>query len=383
MNKVYNFSKNLLKLAVPLSVILGISSCSTYQSASNVESDGVYYNPNTDKTYAQVEVDNSPSPNGIKIGNPYFDENGNGAEDFFYGDDTNTDANKVNVNVNNYGYGYGYNYFPSNVITLSASNTNWGRYDGVNINIYSNPFNSYWGWGNYGLWRPFGFGFNWGWSNFYYPYNYWGWNYGYNWGMYNRMYGYGYTGYWGGFYNNYWGYYPGNYYGYRNYSKPIIAGSRPSNGLIDPNRGNRPNNLIRPDQGVRPSQSNNALVNSTRPTNTNSGRDNRPVREVRPNTNINSNQLNSGVRDTRPVREVRPTQQMNNNTRPNTGVRETRPVRENRPNSTPQMERSNQRSTPSYTPSYNNGGGINRGGSMGGGSMSAGSSSGTRGSGRR
>lgn len=52
MNKVYKFSKNLLKLTVPLSVILGVSSCSTYQSAAQVETDGVYYNPNTDKTYA-------------------------------------------------------------------------------------------------------------------------------------------------------------------------------------------------------------------------------------------------------------------------------------------------------------------------------------------
>ena len=97
MNKVYKISKNLLKLSVPLSVILMISSCSTYQSASNIETDGVYYNPNTDKTYAQVEVENAPSQTGIKVGSPYFDANGNGAEEFYY--ENSDEQNNDNVNV--------------------------------------------------------------------------------------------------------------------------------------------------------------------------------------------------------------------------------------------------------------------------------------------
>ena len=46
MNKVYKISATTLILVAAL----GISSCSTYQP-SGYESDGVYYNPKTDKTY--------------------------------------------------------------------------------------------------------------------------------------------------------------------------------------------------------------------------------------------------------------------------------------------------------------------------------------------
>ena len=54
MNKVYKISNKISATTLILVAALGISSCSTYQP-SGYESDGVYYNPKTDKTYQQAQ----------------------------------------------------------------------------------------------------------------------------------------------------------------------------------------------------------------------------------------------------------------------------------------------------------------------------------------
>ena len=139
MNKVYKISATTLILVAAL----GISSCSTYQP-SGYESDGVYYNPKTDKTYqqAQPQYENEQENTGeIKVGSPYFDAEGNGAEQFYYNDDADSTSNtstssktnntKVKVNYNGWN---NWNYFGNNDYTLSYNGNNsydWGRNDGV------------------------------------------------------------------------------------------------------------------------------------------------------------------------------------------------------------------------------------------------------------
>ena len=358
MNKVYKFSKNVLKMSIPLSVILGISSCATYQSSQQVESDGVYYNPSVDKTYADIEAQNSVNNGDIRVGAPYFDANGNGAEEIFYGDDT-TETKAENVNVNIYGSNYGFAPLGTGLYSSLSNDSNWGRNDGVNITIYNNPF----------MWNRFGFGYGFGWNNW----NTWGMYNPWNWGFdpyYNSMWG------WNGFYGNYWswnrpwyngyyggwgfnrpwynGYYGGNWgYNRPNYNNGYFQnniinsrpGNRPSRELINTmpagreNVLSRPGTTNRPSREVRPStdfNSNNAVTRPTREvrpsTDFNSNNAvTRPTREVKPSTDFNSNNA-----VTRPTREVRPSREFNSNnatTSPNrgnanTGNRETRPMRQ-------------------------------------------------------
>ena len=445
MNKVYKISNKISITTLIIVATLGISSCSTYQP-SGYESDGVYYNPKTDKTYQQAqpqynnEQEEQDNSGEIKIGSPYFDAEGNGAEQFYYQDDTDTTQNNsaektsTKVKINGYGLG-GYNYFGNNNYTLSyngSSNYDWGRNDGVEINIWNNnPWYSYgWGgfynpyrWGYYNPWyggwygNGFGVSFGWGWNDpWYNGYYGWGWNRPYYGGYYgwNNGWGYGYPGYYGYGYYRPRGIYtqPGNRYngGLNN----TINSTRPvgsfnnRNGLsnnIRPSRLNTiENSTTRPTRDVRPSINqgdvNTRPTREVRPTINNNQTNTRPTREVRPSVNqgdintrptrevrptINNNQTN----DTRPTREVRPSiNQGQINTRP---TREVRPVQTQQPtyNTRPTREaqqyqqpsRSYDRgsmnnSRPSYsTPSPS------RGSSMSSGSMGGGSRGGSTGGG--
>ena len=319
MNKVYKISATTLILVAAL----GISSCSTYQP-SGYESDGVYYNPKTDKTYQQAQLQHGneqgeqENKGEIKIGSPYFDAEGNGAEQFYYQDDVdstndNTQSKSATkVKINGYGLG-GYNYFGNNDYTLTyngSSNYDWGRNDGVEINIWNNyPWYSY-GWG--GFYNPY----RWGYYNPWYSYGWGGFYNPYRWGYYNPYYG----GYYGGYYgwNNWYGY-PGYYgYGY-GYNRPRGIYSQP---------------------GYRQGQMNNT----------------RPTREVRPT------QTQQPTYNTRPTREAQQYQQ---------------PTRS--------YERTNSmnNSRPSYsTPSPSRGSSMSSG-SMGGGSRGSSTGGGSRGGGRR
>lgn len=321
MNKVYKFSKNILKMSIPLSVILGISSCATYQSSHQVESDGVYYNPSVDKTYADIDAQNSMNNGDIRVGAPYFDANGNGAEEIFYGDET-TETKAENVNINVYGANYGLFPASTNYFGGLGNNSDWGRNDGVNITIYNNPwmsygFNRYWrSWGFYNPWH-------WGYDPFYNSMWSWGGNFGsiWNWGWgWNRpWYGNSFGGYWGwnsqfygGFYGSHWSYNRPYYYDKGYHQNNIInsrPGNRPSRELINTMPAGRENVLSRP------------------------GTTNRPTREVRPSTDFNSNNAT-----TRPSREVRPSSDLNSNnavTRPSREVRPSREFNSNNTNSSP------------------------------------------------
>ncbi|MBY0066319.1 glutamate-rich protein 5 [Empedobacter falsenii] len=441
MNKVYKISNKISATTLILVAALGISSCSTYQP-SGYESDGVYYNPKTDKTYQQAqpqygnEQGEQENQGEIKIGSPYFDAEGNGAEQFYYQDDVdstndNTQSKSATkVKINGYGLG-GYNYFGNNDYTLTyngSSNYDWGRNDGVEINIWNNyPWYNYgWGgfynpyrWGYYNPWyggwygNGFGISFGWGWNDpWYNGYYGWGWN---------RPY---YGGYYGGYYgwNNGWGYgygYPGYYgYGYNRprgiYSQPgyrnggrlnnTINSTRPIGSLngrnnqistgLRPTRDNTINTTTRPTREVRPG----GEINSTRPTRevrptVDQGQMNntRPTREVRPS--VDQSQING----TRPTREVRPTvdQGQMNNTRPTREVRpaqtqqptyNTRPTREaqqyQQPTRSYDRTNSMNNSRSSYsTPSPSRGSSMSSG-SMGGGSRGSSTGGGSRG-GRR
>ncbi|MDH0675672.1 hypothetical protein N5D03_14100 [Empedobacter sp. GD03861] len=356
MNKVYKISNKISATTLILVAALGISSCSTYQP-SGYESDGVYYNPKTDKTYQQAqpqygnEQGEQENQGEIKIGSPYFDAEGNGAEQFYYQDDVdstndNTQSKSATkVKINGYGLG-GYNYFGNNDYTLTyngSSNYNWGRNDGVEINIWNNyPWYSY-GWG--GFYNPY----HWGYYNPWYSYGWGGFYNPYHWGYYNPWYG----GYYGGYYgwNNWYGY-PGYYgYGY-GYNRPRGIYSQPGY-----RNGGRLNNTI----------------NSTRPVGSLNGRNNQISTGLRP---TRDNTINN---TTRPTREVRPTQtqQPTYNTRP---TREAQQYQQ--PTRSYERTNSMNNSRPSYsTPSPSRGSSMSSG-SMGGGSRGSSTGGGSRG-GRR
>jgi len=432
MNKVYQISNKIFATTLILVAALGISSCSTYQP-SGYESDGVYYNPKTDKTYDDVRQQYSQTEDNlgeIKIGSPYFDAEGNGAEQFYYQDDASNAQDSssyntsTNIKVNNYGLG-GYNYFGNNNYTLSYGNDNalswgnnnalgWGRNDGIEVNIWNNY--SPWGWNSfYSPWYRGGFGLSmgWGWNNWYGSGFYGGWN---NWYGYPGYYGgygygwnnwYGYPGYYGGYgygWNNWYGY-PGYYGGYGygwnrprgTYAQP---GNRYGNNLNSSINSNRPvagnfngrNNQI--SNGIRSTRSNASVTNArpsvgqnqsnVRPTREmkpssnqmQSGNSVRPTREVRPS--VNQGQYNNNMR---PTREVRPSVnqgQFNNNARPtresNSGYN-TRPTRGFQQGQPSNYNNSMQNSRPSYSsPS-------SRGSSMGTGSFGSGSRGGSFGGG--
>ena len=144
MNKVYKISNKLSKITLALGVVLGISSCSTYQP-SGYESDGVYYNPKTDKTYQEAQPQNGneqseqDNPSEIKIGSPYFDAEGNGAEQFYYQDETDSTTNSsTKVKINSNGWNNFYNNDDYQLNYSGNSTYDWGRNDGVEINIWNN-----------------------------------------------------------------------------------------------------------------------------------------------------------------------------------------------------------------------------------------------------
>ncbi len=413
MNKVYKISDKIPQLIALVVILMGVSSCTTYQPGANVESDGVYYNPKTDKTIQQVSTE-SQSSGKISIGQPYFDANGNGAEEFFYEDDDTT--SRQNVTVNNQDWR---TTLYSDDYTVSNSATSWGRNDGVNINIYSSsPYYGY-GWNTWPYGSRWNMSFGWGWNNYYgpswgYPYygGSWGWNnyYGPGWGYPH------YGGAWG--WNNYYGHYPYYNNGYYGYNRPrgyyTQPGMRPGGNI---NAGSRPGSIIatRPSNGIRPIDRTSQQISTTRPngtirpvdrnpqqtTNTRpgSGRDrptgtigtnNTATREVRPTRESQTARPTSPTREVRPTRDiqtVRPTTPTRE-VRPTQNITPTRPTRDVQTRPTREMQTRPAQSTQQTRPSYNTtpsrssmGSGTMGGGSRGG---STGTSSGSRGgSGRR
>ncbi|WP_417430262.1 prolyl-tRNA synthetase [Halpernia sp.] len=189
-----------VKSFLALSLSLLMTSC-VMQTGAYTETDGVYYNPNTDTL-----------PEG------YVTNEGNQVGDYYnYQDQSIIDKSKENQNLKNNRY----NSWNSNENTDS----DWGNFAGTEIN-YS-PYYDYM-YGNVytmglGSFNPIYYGLgNWYWS-FYDPFwaRYYGFNGYYNpyYGYYNPYYGFNYPyyggGYYGGYNNYYGGYYGNNYNPYR------------------------------------------------------------------------------------------------------------------------------------------------------------------------
>lgn len=335
MKKVYSYQQKIFNLIGGVFLMIGVVSCATSQSpTSSGETDGVYYSPSKDGAVNQNNENEEVATNDydIKVGNPYFDAAGNGAEEFYYDEQ---DASSQDINI----------YTGSNPIYVSSgASTDWGRYDGVDVTVNNWGWNNPWfGWGGY---YSFGWGFSYGWG---WPNSYWGyprWNPWYNpyWGYNGGYYGYNpywnyYSPYWGGGYGGYYGSYYPNYY-YR--GTPVRGGVRPGSNLayqglsnvrrpyVDNVRGNRPvrsnetpvrTQNVRNDQPVRNVRENDVRNDNTRDQNVRPVRTEtpRPVRSEMP-TNVRENQSN--VRDSRPVRGTAPT-----GVRPNTPIRTQQPMR--------------------------------------------------------
>lgn len=332
MNKVYLYPQKIFNYLTSLVVVFGVISCASSQTtaASSGETDGVYYSPSKDGQVEYVSNEETTIGYDIQVGSPYFDAEGNGAEDFYYEEEVQTQDVNVYTGSNN-------------IYVGSGATTDWGRYDGIDITVnnwgWSNPW---WGWGGY-----YGYNAYWGWSYPRWHSPYWGGYYGYGYNPYWNYYDPYYSPYWGYGYGNYYGGYYGGYYyrgtparpGYRPGSNlaythnPGISGYRqqqrisPVRSVPSTRRDNvRPVRDVRPEPGVRNNGNNQTRTENPRGVRTN---DNVRTNNVRSNdNNVRTNTPNVRSNEQpRPVRATRP-----QGVRPNTPVRTTQPNRQIRTN---------------------------------------------------
>lgn len=378
MSKVYLYSQKIFNNLAILALIIGVTSCasSTYTAATSGETDGVYYSPSKDG-HIGTNVEQTTEDYEIQVGGVYFDAKGNGAEDYYYSAAPTTENQNINI------------YTGSNNVYLGSTNSNWGRYDGIDITVNNWGWNDpFWGWGygfGYNSWR-FGFSsaFYWGGPNWYFGYNpYWGWG-GYNPYFYNPY-----------FYNPHYFYNPyyGGFYGWNSFRRNHVSpGIRPGSNLALNNnyRGNLRGGLNQNNPGIRTVRTGNQTTN-VRSENI------RPVRTTNPvRTNSNATQSAQPVRNNvsnQPSNQVRPvrasvpdrvkanppvrTQQSGNYTP--TRTQQNAPVRVNSQNTPTRNSNSTMQSTPRRSPvnsgSIRSSGSSSRGtsGGMGGGTNRGGS----------
>lgn len=189
--------KLVSKAVLALSGGLLLVSCGAHVGGYS-ETDGVYYDPNTDTLPEGVIVQSERN----RVGE-YYDYNEGG----------------VIANSKQHQYEQENKYSQWN-----STDSDWGAYAGNETNFYNDYWGGYWGspWGYYSpFWGSgFGMGLNWGWGSWhgYSPYMSWGWGgyhpymFGYSpfWGYYSP-YSFGYNPY----YYGYNPYYYGSYYPYR------------------------------------------------------------------------------------------------------------------------------------------------------------------------
>ncbi len=199
-----NIHKKLFGIMKPsvflsaFSASLMLMSCMV-QTGGYSETDGVYYNPNTDTLPAGYGINNS----GNQVGNYY--------------DYQNADS------YPQYSVDSTYNGWQNTGIT-----SDWGTFSGSETNYYGwdSP------WYGYGYYPGFSMGWRWGGS----PWG-WnsGWNFGFNWGWGSPWYGGYYDPFWGSWYNPWYSgiyypyYYGGGYYGNRwgyNYPRRAAGADR-------------------------------------------------------------------------------------------------------------------------------------------------------------
>lgn len=186
--KTFGFLKSKVLLAFSASFML--SSCVVYTGGYS-ETDGVYYDPNTD-VLPQAHTGSHENQVG-----GYYNYSPNVGI---------IEQSKKNQTE------WDYRYQNGNWTNGQSANSDWGIYSGTEVNYYNLGWNHYWGWG-----IPLGHGsrFGYGWGLGYYGWgDAWGWHHPYwgygSWGMYYPYWG------WRGY--GYWGYgMPYYYYGYGPY----------------------------------------------------------------------------------------------------------------------------------------------------------------------
>ncbi len=275
-----NLTKNLLstltsKVAVmAFSASMLLTSCVVYTGGYS-ETDGVYYDPNTDTL---------PTGYGVT-------QSGNEVGEYYDYQDTSIIQNNNQVQAEK----------NKRLRASNNSESDWGNLTGNEINYTDWGFNNYWGYG--GMYSPwYGGGFYSPWNNYWgYGMGYygsmwnwgsswsigwgrpWGWNMGMNWGWGSPWYG-GYYSPWN------WGYGMGYYGYYRPHHYYNTYPSRPSghnNGMINNSNVNgRYGNTNRVPGMSSTNGSRNPGVQSGNRMNENGVNRNRQ-QQVRPNGNMN------------------------------------------------------------------------------------------------
>lgn len=237
-----NIQKKLLrtlksKMFLAFSGSMLLVSCGVYTGGYS-ETDGVYYDPNTDTLPVGVVTNDygnrvgeyydyqeqsagiiqRSQQNEKEYNNRYYNENWSNA------DNTSSDWGTYSGSETRYNT-WGYGYYPY----------------GYGLGFYS-PYRMWGGFGmGYGLSLGFGWGSPWGWGyDPFYSFSPWGWGYG-------SMYGWGYNPWgWNRFYNPYYGYYGGYYSpyyggGYYNYNRvPMRKSGADGSYLNSGNSGRMP-----------------------------------------------------------------------------------------------------------------------------------------------
>jgi hypothetical protein len=170
-----------------LSILL--YSCGSYQNSSYYDSDGIYGNTDTRTIVRTTERVVETNPN-----TPY--------KEYFNSLQNNNQPTEIFTDVDSYG---NYDTVNDSIQVTNSGYSGWGSNpQDINVTVYDNGWNNWYGSNWYGSNWGFGFGFN----NWYgaWGYPYYGWEYpSYGWSY--PYYGWGYPSY--GYTNNYYTYNPG------------------------------------------------------------------------------------------------------------------------------------------------------------------------------
>ncbi|WP_146185983.1 hypothetical protein [Flavobacterium album] len=190
---------------------MAVTSCSSYNTASSTDNDGIYGNVPRNEKNEPVYTYNDGNVSQYKDG-AVTGQNSNGYSTYF---NSLQDQYPVVTDVD------GYSSYDNDTIAVAQSynsNAGWGEDpNNVTVNVYGGNGYGYggYGWGGYGGWGyPYyggwGWGLGYGWGGYY---GGWGWGLGYGYVGWGLGYGWGGYGGWGGYYGG-WGYpYYGGYYG--------------------------------------------------------------------------------------------------------------------------------------------------------------------------
>lgn len=278
-----NYFKNKLPLLAVLTLLIGLTSCGSYQYVGQ-DSDGIYGPSDRRVEYREVpvRVANADAQNNNSYYKNYFKEKSLEYEN-------ESLENEIFTDIDSYEGNYA---LENDSLEIAYEGYGgWGQNSSeVSINVYPNyGFNNYW-------WhRPY---YAWGWGGYYGPF-YSGWGYGFNSFYWHSPY---YGGYYGSFYNPYYyyrsyrysPYYNNRYYGNRYYSGRGVAYNTGRRGSSYNRRGitnNRNSNFIRRNSlstrnyssARRPNVRSN--TNTTRRSNTINNRNLNNTTRTRANTN--------------------------------------------------------------------------------------------------